>query len=343
MAILIIYSLFTIIFFTLIKNFFFKKNFLIENLSKNSHNLLLKNDFKKPKFYLGGLYFLFILFFIFLDISQVFLACITLIYFVGLSSDLNILNSPKIRLILQILIIFLLVYGANSFVEETRIDIVDSLLANFYFKSIFTIFCFLVLINGLNFIDGVNLNLIGYTFTVLLCLNLIILRDNISFNYEYFQFLLISLIILAIFNYSSSIIMGDGGAYTIGLLLGFLLIKVANENYIVSPFYVLNVLWYPAFENLFSIIRKIKSNISISKSDNFHLHHLIYNFLNKNYKKKKEINNTRTGIIINCYNSIFIFTASIYSYHTLTLIFLLILNVLVYVFIYRYLYMRLYK
>ena len=202
MAILIIYSLFTIIFFTLIKNFFFKKNFLIENLSKNSHNLLLKNDFKKPKFYLGGLYFLFILFFIFLDISQVFLACITLIYFVGLSSDLNILNSPKIRLILQILIIFLLVYGANSFVEETRIDIVDSLLANFYFKSIFTIFCFLVLINGLNFIDGVNLNLIGYTFTVLLCLNLIILRDNISFNYEYFQFLLISLIILAIFNYS---------------------------------------------------------------------------------------------------------------------------------------------
>ena len=105
----------------------------------------------------------------------------------------------------------------------------------------------------------------------------------------------------------------------------FLLIKVANENYIISPFYVLNVLWYPAFENLFSIIRKIISNIGISKSDNFHLHHLIYNFLNKKFKKK-EINNTKTGIIINCYNSIFIITASIYSYHTLTLIFLLIIK-----------------
>ena len=70
--------------------------------------------------------------------------------------------------------------------------------------------------------------------------------------------------------------MGDSGAYLLGFLFGYYAIILANENLNISPFYILNLLWYPAFENLFSILRKIKSKISVSTPDNYHLHHFVF-------------------------------------------------------------------
>ena len=50
----------------------------------------------------------------------------------------------------------------------------------------------------------------------------------------------------------------------------------------VSPFYVVLLLWYPCFENLFSIIRKFSLKKSPINADNNHLHQLIFIYL-KNY------------------------------------------------------------
>ena len=52
--------------------------------------------------------------------------------------------------------------------------------------------------------------------------------------------------------------MGDSGAYILGLFFGFTLIHFSNDNIDISPIYILVLLWYPAFENLFSILRKLK-------------------------------------------------------------------------------------
>ena len=62
------------------------------------------------------------------------------------------------------------------------------------------------------------------------------------------------------------------------------------------------MLWYPAYENLFSIIRKKFNKKSATKADKTHLHQLLYIFLeNKLFlisKDHKYIN----GIIIVFFN-----------------------------------------
>ena len=49
----------------------------------------------------------------------------------------------------------------------------------------------------------------------------------------------------------------------------------------ISPYFIANLLWYPAFENLFSIIRRILSSKKNYIADNHHLHQLLYSYLNK--------------------------------------------------------------
>ena len=43
----------------------------------------------------------------------------------------------------------------------------------------------------------------------------------------------------------------------------------------------MNLLWYPAYETLFSIIRKVLTKKSALSPDNLHLHQLIYIYLKK--------------------------------------------------------------
>ena len=46
--------------------------------------------------------------------------------------------------------------------------------------------------------------------------------------------------------------------------------------------FLLYSLWYPCFENLFSIIRKFNFKKSPISPDNKHLHQLLFIFLKKN-------------------------------------------------------------
>jgi UDP-N-acetylmuramyl pentapeptide phosphotransferase/UDP-N-acetylglucosamine-1-phosphate transferase len=87
---------------------------------------------------------------------------------------------------------------------------------------------------------------------------------------------LTSLTVIYIFNFFGKIFLGDGGSYLISCVFGVILIKFSSDNYLVSPYYVAALLWYPAYENLFSIIRKKISKKTPSTPDNEHLHQFIY-------------------------------------------------------------------
>ena len=71
-------------------------------------------------------------------------------------SDLEIIKSPSSRIILQIIIILTYLIVSKNLVPYTRIEFIDIFFENYYTKLFFTLFCILILINGSNFIDGVN-------------------------------------------------------------------------------------------------------------------------------------------------------------------------------------------
>ena len=179
-----------------------------------------------------------------------------------------------------------------------------------------------------------NSLLLGYFTSVLIVLFLLANFNNLILDFEFVQKAIICLSILFFLNIFGLLFVGDNGAYLISILVGYILIKFSNENFIVSPYFIAVLLWYPAYENLFSIIRKMLKKYSPSKPDNNHLHQLIFKKLKQKLKFKKEILNTFTGILINLYN-LFIFLIAVNNFsNTKILALILIVNMLIYTSLY---------
>jgi len=129
--------------------------------------------------------------------------------------------------------------------------------------------------------------------------------------------------------------LGDGGSYFLGLLFALCLINTYQINNNISPYFVVCLLWYPAFENLFSILRKKKLSRSPLDPDTNHLHQIIFLYLKKNFNIKSIYLNTMTGMIINIYNLTCIVIATKFYSHTKTQILIITVNIIVYLFFYR--------
>ena len=72
----------------------------------------------------------------------------------------------------------------------------DIILKNFYFKFIFSIFCILILINGSNFIDGLNGLLIGYFLIVIYFMYNMGILEHLNLDGKDYQFLFFGIIII---------------------------------------------------------------------------------------------------------------------------------------------------
>jgi UDP-N-acetylmuramyl pentapeptide phosphotransferase/UDP-N-acetylglucosamine-1-phosphate transferase len=330
------------LFIITISNFVFKKfDILIDRTNISNHKSFI-NGYKTTPL-LGGFVFFLILVFFLPENYQYFTILIFFIFLTGLLSDLDILHSPFLRIIFQTIIIVVYLFLFDNFVSSIRVDFFNNLLNIFFIKLFFTSFCILVLINGTNFIDGVNTLVVGYF--ILVVSNVLYLTEVNSFNLD---ILLVStcltcLVTIYIFNFFGKIYLGDGGAYLISFVIGVTLIKFSNDNYLVSPYYIVALLWYPAYENLFSIIRKKISKKFPSAPDNEHLHQLIYLYLDKSFNVDKNFSNTLSGILICLYN-LFYFLAIFDNFdHTETLVYSIIFNVFVYNFLYFLLRKKTYK
>ena len=252
MEIIIFFILNVSIFY--ISKFFLKKNVLL-NQSGEQHQRFVE---KLSIPLIIGFYFLITFIYVYPSLEK--LAFLILIFLLGLSSDLKLINSPKKRFFLQALIFIIFIYYLDLRILNSRIEFVDNILESNFFNFIFVLFCLMVLVNGTNFIDGLNGLVIGYYLIVSLLLinsgffDQSILNDNKIFIY----FLTFSIMWIA--NIFRKGFLGDSGSYLMGSIFGVLMIKFHQNYSNISPYYIILLLWYPCFENLFSIIRKFGLN-----------------------------------------------------------------------------------
>ena len=260
------------------------------------------------------------------------------IFLSGILSDVKIFNSPIKRLFFQILIIITSISFSEIGIASTRIDFIDYLLMNKIINIIFTAFCIMIVINGSNFIDGLNGLVIGYYLIIVI----ILLNSNLNIEL-YFQSnllinFMIALLILLIFNFLNKVFLGDNGSYLIGFLFSIYLIRIHQINAEISPYFIILLLWYPCFENLFSIIRKKTSKILAMDPDNNHLHHLFFLFILKKFKiENKLIANNLTSIIINIYHFFIFFIALQKLDKTNVQLILIVINITIYLCTYIFL------
>jgi len=240
---------------------------------------------------------------------------------------------------LQAIIVITYIYLSKIYINETRVLFLDKLLDdNLGIKIVFTSICILILINGFNFIDGTNTLAGGYATIVSLALLIFLFENSSEFEIKNIQYILCFSIIFLFFNFFSKTFLGDGGSYLISTVIGIICIKFSiNFEYVISPFFIALLLWYPALENLFSILRRVFYHKKyLNLADNYHLHHLIYIYISKKFKNSV-ITNPLTGIIINTIIFIFIYISLKFANQTSLLIALIILKTFVYTLTYLYL------
>ena len=151
----------------------FKKRGLFLNYSGDIH----QSFSNKKNIPLAGGFFILIPIIFFLN--DIFINCFIIsIYLIGFFSDRKILISPKKRFLIQCVLIILFVIIFDLRVNSSRVELFDIILNNKFFAIFFSSFCLLILINGCNFIDGLNGLLISYTIIILLMLNKLSLIDN---------------------------------------------------------------------------------------------------------------------------------------------------------------------
>ena len=318
-----------VILLTLTLNHIFVKKKLFLNFKGDNHQKFISSR-RIPLS--GGLILIFTSYYYLnlLNLTYVFF-----IFCVGFLSDTKKINSPKLRFIIQTLIVLGVVYFSSITVPETKIIFLDQLLSNNIFRIFFSVFCILIVINGCNFIDGVNTSLIGYCLIVSLSLYYLDFNGVEVSQIINFYNLIPVLIALFILNFFNKLYLGDGGSYFLGLLFALCLINTYQINNNISPYYVVCLLWYPAFENLFSILRKKILSRSPLAPDTNHLHQIIFLYLKKNFNIKSIYLNTATGTIINFYNLICIAIATQFYSHTKTQILIITFNIIVYIYLYR--------
>jgi UDP-N-acetylmuramyl pentapeptide phosphotransferase/UDP-N-acetylglucosamine-1-phosphate transferase len=246
---------------------------------------------------------------------------------------LLVIENPLIKFFVQFFIVVTFLLFLNISILSTKVFFIDYFIENKLFALLFTAFCLLILINGSNFLDGINTLVCGYYILIILVILYIGHYNKINYSFLNFYFLLIPLLIIFIFNLFSKTYLGDSGTFLLSFIVGYELINLSNINLsldkYISPLFILLLLWYPAFENLFSIIRKTLSKKKPSEPDNIHLHHILFSYFKKKIKNEK-VANSFTGLVINLYNFI-IFLISVNFYNkTNFLIIFIILNICVY-------------
>ena len=321
--------------FSILILIFFISKFIFKNLKSKFYEKHQKLAGKESIPLIGGIV-IFIYYSYTVSINDLnFLVISFLILLLGFFSDNNSIQSPKLRLILQTLILTTFIYISDLQIDDLRNDFLNNFLTNYYFGLFFTTFCLLVLINGSNFIDGLDGLNLGYFFIVTFIVIYIAKTNNIEIDENKIKVIFYLISFLLIMNIKNFLYLGDSGSYLIGFIFGVFLIELNNYNYFLSPYYIALLLWYPAFENLFSIIRKKIKKKDPLKPDNNHLHQLLFNFFKKKQVKIiKKFSNFISSLLIIFYNLLIFLVGSNFLNHTKILIFLLLINILNYLIIY---------
>ena len=179
----------------------------------------------------------------------------------------------------------------------TKSGFVFSLSSYYYLDLIISMIFFIVVINSMNLIDGID-GLSSGIF-IIFCLNMIIVVSLIPFLSQQY-FILISIFLGSIFAFffinipPAKIFLGDAGSQLLGWIMAISIIHLSsffNYNYqkiyllsfISIPFYDVFCMIFLRFNKVDGFVNKIKS---IVKADQNHIHH---NLLNNGFSNKKTL------------------------------------------------------
>ena len=202
-----------------------------------------------------------------------------IISIVGFYDDLQEMP-PFIKLFMQIFVFFII-----SFSDYILINSFHGLFGiyeiGYYESVIFSLFVFIVIVNSINLVDGID----GLSASLSLFFLSVTAYYFYLSGYEYFLFIVSfssTLIVFLIFNFSMSkkIFLGDTGSLGLGLCIAALSLtwlNTENPSYGIFPInpslFVVLMLSYPLIDVIRVFIIRIYNGKSFMSPDRNHIHH----------------------------------------------------------------------
>ncbi|TLD97395.1 undecaprenyl/decaprenyl-phosphate alpha-N-acetylglucosaminyl 1-phosphate transferase [Helicobacter jaachi] len=214
------------------------------------------------------------------DESAIIILGCGVIFASGLIEDFSGQLSPKVRLVMQCIAAF----GLCALLDVMLRDLSIGVMLPYVIALCFSTFALVGVSNAINIIDGFNGLASGVCMLVLA--GIVYVAYDVGDMQIYYCALAILGAILGFFvcNFPfGRIFLGDGGAYFLGFILGFLLMCLTQRHSeAVSAFFGLSIMIYPIYEVVFSIWRRKRFGANATKPDSLHLHTLIFRVLKRN-------------------------------------------------------------
>ena len=254
---------------------------------------------------------------------------------ISLKEDFFYNTKPKTRLFVMLLSCLLFFYMYPVSFPLVDFPYLGSLINYYPIAILFFAFSTVVVINGMNLIDGMNgllaMTLLSQVFSLYLFMTF---QENQEIQLELI-ILGVMLIIFLIFNFPlGKIFFGDTGAYFFGYLISMYTVVYFGKNTEVLSWKAVLLFFYPGLELLFSFVRKkIFEKKSPFTADAKHLHSLIFNYIQ--LKSPSKFNNSFVTLILLPF-AIIPPIASFYLNNIIYVLLALFVLATIYIFLYLY-------
>ena len=217
-----------------------------------------------------------------IDQYRYILAAMVILFFTGLKDDLMVID-PKKKMLVQIIVALVMILMADvritTFHGFANIEEIP-----YWISIIFSVFLYLVIINGFNLIDGIDGLSSGVAIFGSLTFGILFI---IAGGYDYsFQAFILAGSLIAFFRFNvfstrNKIFLGDTGSLTIGFLMALITISFLECDYIGSfskfitsiPVMTFGILIVPLFDTLRVFTIRLVRGESPMKADRKHIHH----------------------------------------------------------------------
>lgn len=210
---------------------------------------------------------------------------------VSLKEDLFHNVKPIIRLLAIVVSVYFLLASQRYGLPLIDMPVIGPFINNSFYALIFFTIVLSGYVNGVNLIDGSNgisavtimASLSSICFLSYIQHDLLLLQASLLFVFF--------ILIFAFFNYPwGKIFLGDSGAYFLGLMSGYLTIVFFARHPDIPTWGAVLILFYPSFEMIFSVIRKLKNKKNPLYPDEDHLHLKLFYLIRYSIKRSRVAN-----------------------------------------------------
>ncbi|MGD9863677.1 MAG: glycosyltransferase [Pseudodonghicola sp.] len=208
-------------------------------------------------------------------LTYLFLSCLP-VFAAGLMEDLNIGASPRLRLGAAMLSGVLVIAMTGYRIPAVGVPGVDQLIAFWPVGVLFTVVATAGLSHAFNLVDGLNGLSMGIGIVAAVALGVMAVGMGDTMTATIAAGVVFSVAGVLVVNYPfGRLFLGDGGAYTMGHLVGWLAVLLMARNPGISAWAVLMTAFWPVMDTGAAVLRRRMKNMPASEPDRLHYHHVV--------------------------------------------------------------------